>query len=87
MELGDTMMEEPFDWDGYFDDQERDYTIAMLTCPYYWNERIEGATCRNGCVEEPACHTGGPFEFPPDWPPERCLSRAVDRHVHEHPPA
>ena len=55
------------DYQGDEDDQERWYTIAMLTCPYYWNGRIEGAMCRNGCWEEPQCHTNGPFHFPPDW--------------------
>ncbi|WPH57732.1 hypothetical protein [Mycobacterium phage WXIN] len=67
--------------------RDREYDISMLTCPYYWAGQIEGAMCRNGCWEEPVCHTNGPFEFPPDWPAERCLAVAVDRHVHEAPPA
>ena len=66
--------------------EQRAYDIAMLTCPYYWSNKISDATCRNGCWEEPECITNGPFAFPPDWPAERCLARAVDRHVLERAP-
>lgn len=79
------------DWGNPLNDEaqvvmDREYDIAMLTCPYYWSGKIEGAMCRNGCWEEPRCHTDGPFKFPPDWPAERCLAAAVDRHVHEPAP-
>ena len=83
MELGDSIAEEPFDEEGWEADQERLYTIAMLTCPYYWSE-IQGGQCAHGCWEEPQCITNGPFPHPPDWPPERCLAAAVNQHVAFH---
>ena len=44
---------------------------------------IAAAACRNGCWEEPRCHTYAPFEVPNDWPPERQLAVAVNRHIRE----
>ena len=80
------------DWGNPLDDEaeeidDRNFAVAMVTCPYYWADRIPGAMCRNGCWEEPMCQTSGPFDPGPLWPAERCLARAVDRHVHEPPPA
>lgn len=74
------------EWGNPLDDEaeaidDKNYTISALTCPYYWDGRIDGGVCARGCWEEPSCHTDGPFEFPPDWPAERCLSAAVNVHV------
>lgn len=65
------------------DDLQKATDITMMTCPYYWADRIPDAMCRNGCWQEPTCQTGGPWDTYPDWPPERLLAYAVDRHVQE----
>ncbi|QED12211.1 hypothetical protein SEA_YEET_58 [Mycobacterium phage Yeet] len=70
--------------DAAWDLNEKYEAVAALTCPYYWNRKIDNPMCVSGCWEEPICHTNGPFEFPPDWPAERCLATAVNTHVQFH---
>lgn len=57
--------------------------LAYLTCPYYQGV----GSCRNSCYSEPTCVTGGPWDIPPGWTPERLASVAKQREQHERRPA
>ena len=65
--------------------EDEQHALAMLTCPWYQHAlgNIPYDTCRNGCWEEPACETGGPFEAPPGWTPEQLTARAIERAATE----
>lgn len=71
-------------------DEDEQYALAMMTCPYYqfMAGNAEMGTCRNGCWEEPACVTNGPFDdnCVPGWTPEMLTAEAARRKRDERGP-
>lgn len=81
-------IEDFYDHDLEAEQQEEQYALAMMTCPYYQYTagNAEMGTCRNGCWEEPACVTGGPFDNPPGWTDEMLTTEAARRAREERGP-